>query len=61
MLKNYKSQRTLWFCIGICFLSAFVINILEGQKSPLLYIFSAIAIIASFLNAYLSHKKIIKE
>nr|WP_319488918.1 hypothetical protein [uncultured Caproiciproducens sp.] len=60
-MKHFKFQRAIWTFSGICFLSAFLLNLIEGKNHSLIYVCQAIAAIASFLNAYQAHKKIVKE
>lgn len=60
-MKNLRVQRNTWFFAGVCFILGFVISISDGNANYLQYIFSVIAIIASFINAYNAHKKLLQK
>jgi hypothetical protein len=59
-MKNLKISRNLWLFAGFCFLLSFILNI-ASNKSILLPVLNGITCILMFINAYISHKKIIKE
>jgi hypothetical protein len=60
-MKKLKWVRNLWIFAGLCFLLGMILFISDGIAFDLRYIFSSIAIIASFINAYNTHKKITKK
>lgn len=59
-MKKFKLNRNLWLFAGICFLLSFILN-LESSKSTILPILNLITSILMFINAYINHKKIIKD
>jgi hypothetical protein len=54
-----KSQRNLWVFAGLCFSLAIILNIVGGKTIGLLYILLSVSSIASFINAYNAHRKIL--
>ncbi len=59
-MKNFKLGRNLWLFAGICFLLSFILS-LVSNKSNLLSALNGITCILMFVNAYINHKKIIKD
>lgn len=59
-MKNFKLSRNLWLFSGLCFLLAFIFK-LPYNKLSILPILNGITCILCFVNAYISHKKIIKD
>ncbi|MDF2802023.1 MAG: hypothetical protein K0S61_1926 [Anaerocolumna sp.] len=59
-MKNLKISRNLWLFAGVCFLLSFILS-LVSSKSTLLSVINGITFILMFINAYVSHKKIINE
>jgi hypothetical protein len=59
-MKNLKISQNLWLFAGLCFLLAFILN-LASNKSTLLSVLNGITCILMFINAYINHKKIIKD
>lgn len=59
-MKKFKLSRNLWLFAGFCFLLTFILN-LADNKSFLLPILNGITCALSFINAYINHKKIIKD
>lgn len=59
-MKNFKLSRNLWLFAGLCFLLSFILN-LASSKSTLLPVLNGITCILMFINAYINHKKFIKD
>lgn len=59
-MKNLRISRCLWLFAGACFLISFVLS-LETSKSALLPVLNGITCILMFINAFINHRKIIKE
>jgi hypothetical protein len=59
-MKNFKLTRNLWIFAGLCFLLAFIIS-LGSSKSTLLHVLNGITCILMFINAYINHRKILKD
>ena len=56
-MKNLKLSRNLWLVAGFCFLLSFILNLTEN-KSTLMSILNGFTCVLSFINAYITDKKI---
>jgi hypothetical protein len=59
-MKNFRLIRNLWLFSGVCFLLSLILN-LSSSKSVLLPVLNGVTCILMFINAYINHKKIIKD
>jgi hypothetical protein len=59
-MNNFKISRNLWLFAGICFIISFILS-LVSNKSALLTVLNGITFTLMFINAYISHKKMINE
>lgn len=59
-MKNLIISRNLWLVAGVCFLISFILG-LASNKSTLLSVLNGITLVLMFVNAYMSHKKMISK
>lgn len=59
-MKNFKLSRNLLLFSGFCFLLSTILQ-LASSKFVIIPIINGIACILFFINAYIYHKKIIKD
>ena len=59
-MKNFKLYRNLLLIAGLCSFLSFILN-LASIKSTLLLALNGIMGILLFIDAYINHKKIIKN
>lgn len=59
-MKNFKQSRNLGLFAGVCFLLAFILNIVNSI-STVLTVMNGITCILMFINAYINHKKLMKD
>jgi putative flippase GtrA len=59
-MKNFKLIRNLWLLAGLFWLLSFALKFVDN-KSVLSLILNGIICTLFFINAYINHKKIIKN
>ena len=59
-MKGNRLSRNLWLFAGLCFLVSFILN-LTGNKSLPAIIMNGLTCILMFINAYVYHRKAVKE
>lgn len=59
-MNKAKLSRNLWLIAGVGFLITFILNLVYN-KLFLLPILNGITCFLCFINAYINHKKIIKD
>lgn len=56
-MNNFKMKRNIWIFAGLCFLLSTILFLSNDKTIGLRSVFMMIACIASFINAYNTHKK----